>query len=184
MGQSRLLFSLFSSFQCSWQYTFMINVADDWIRTADLWSLKRSFYHLSQNHCPSFNSLPLDCLHLFSLCLWRASEVKGLSIREAFIKHYPSSKIRERENASTSSFSFFVPLRFQQKCLFMGCRHSSVDLSAPSILPPRVWVPITLSMLLSIYILNCIIWKRREYKHKRDRDLELFKKVPLQLSML
>ena len=32
---------------------------------------------------------------------------------------------------------------------FKGCRHSSVDLSAPTILPPRVQVPNPPSMLLS-----------------------------------
>ena len=37
-------------------------------------------------------------------------------------------------------------------CMYLGCRHSSVDLSAPSILPPRVRVPSTQSNLLSIYI--------------------------------
>ena len=33
----------------------------------------------------------------------------------------------------------------------VGCRHSSMDSSALSILPPRVWVPCTPSMLSSIY---------------------------------
>ena len=36
--------------------------------------------------------------------------------------------------------------------LIEGCRHSSVDLFAPSILLPQVLVPSTPSMLLSIYI--------------------------------
>ena len=36
--------------------------------------------------------------------------------------------------------------------LHFGCRHSSEDSSAPSILPPRVWVPSTHFTLLSIYI--------------------------------
>ena len=36
-----------------------------------------------------------------------------------------------------------------------GCRHSSVDSSAPSILLPRVQVPSTPSMFLSIYIDLC-----------------------------
>ena len=38
----------------------------------------------------------------------------------------------------------------QKKCS-KGCRHSSVDSSAPSNLPPWVWVPSTPSMLFSIY---------------------------------
>ena len=38
------------------------------------------------------------------------------------------------------------------KTIFLGCRYSSVDLSAPSILSLWVRVPSTPSMLLSIYI--------------------------------
>ena len=30
----------------------LINSADDWIRTADLWHCKRPLYQLSHNHCP------------------------------------------------------------------------------------------------------------------------------------
>ena len=37
-----------------------------------------------------------------------------------------------------------------------GCRHSSVDSSAPSILPPQVQVPSTPSMLFSIYIVQIV----------------------------
>ena len=33
---------------------FNINFADDWIRTADLWYLKRPLYQLSLNHCIMF----------------------------------------------------------------------------------------------------------------------------------
>ena len=40
--------------------------------------------------------------------------------------------------------------KIRVKKMDRGCRHSSVDLSAPSILPPRVWVPSTPSMLFSI----------------------------------
>ena len=47
IGHSRPPFPLFSSFQCSWQYTFNINIADDWIRTADPWSQKQPLYQLS-----------------------------------------------------------------------------------------------------------------------------------------
>ena len=51
------LFSLFSSFQYSWPKTvFYVNfIADDWIRTADLWRWKRSLYQLDHhNHRPTF----------------------------------------------------------------------------------------------------------------------------------
>ena len=37
-----------------------------------------------------------------------------------------------------------------------GCRYSSVDSSAPSILPPQVWVPSTPSTLSSIYIAQIV----------------------------
>ena len=35
---------------------------------------------------------------------------------------------------------------------FVGCRHWPVDLSVPTILPPRVWVPTTPSTLLSFIV--------------------------------
>ena len=38
----------------------------------------------------------------------------------------------------------------------MGCRHSSVDLSAPSILQPRFQVTSTPSILFSIYIVQIV----------------------------
>ena len=38
----------------------------------------------------------------------------------------------------------------------MGCRHSSVDSSAPSILPPQVRVPSTVSSLFSIYTVQIV----------------------------
>ena len=40
--------------------------------------------------------------------------------------------------------------------IFLGCRHNSVDSSAPSILPPQVRVPSTPSMLFSIYIVQTV----------------------------
>ena len=49
---------------------------------------------------------------------------------------------------------------------WLGCRHSSVDLSAPSILPPRVRVPNTTLMLLSI---NIWIVSRRKDENKQKR---------------
>ena len=53
MGHSRQLFSLFLSFQYSWQYIGNKKFANDWIRTADLWSPKRPLYQLSHNHYPT-----------------------------------------------------------------------------------------------------------------------------------
>ena len=54
-----------------------------------------------------------------------------------------------------------------KQVFFMGCCHSSVDLSAPSILTVRVWVPSTPSTLLSIciWILSC---GKDEIKQKED----------------
>ena len=49
--------------------------------------------------------------------------------------------------------------KFEQKrkiIKFKGCRHSSVDSSAPSILLPRVRVPSTPSTLFSIYIVQIV----------------------------
>ena len=40
-------FSLFSSFQDSWQFAY------DWIRTVDLWNWKEPLYQLRHNHCVS-----------------------------------------------------------------------------------------------------------------------------------
>ena len=44
--------------------------------------------------------------------------------------------------------------------LKLGCRHSSVDSSAPTILPPQVWVPSTPSTLFSFIIF--VMWKKQK----------------------
>ena len=55
-----------------------------------------------------------------------------------------------------------------------GCRHSSVDLSAPSILTSQVWVPSTPSMHFSIYKVQIVYLSRElecennENKQKED----------------
>ena len=61
----------------------------------------------------------------------------------------------------------------------MGCRHSSVGSSVPSILPPRVQLPSTPSLLLSsivkfvLYLsLHC---EKNENKQKRGRVWPIFK---------
>ena len=44
-------------FVFSIQFTVNIvqnNFADDWIRTAELWSRKRQLYQLRHNHCPTY----------------------------------------------------------------------------------------------------------------------------------
>ena len=45
-------FRLFK-FQYSWLLTFNLNLANDWIWNADLWSRKWPLYQLRHNHCPS-----------------------------------------------------------------------------------------------------------------------------------
>ena len=57
----------------------------------------------------------------------------------------------------------------------MGCRHSSVDSSASSILPPRVRVPSTQSILLHLYSSNCMFVTCIGIWTKRYRDWPIFK---------
>ena len=51
-----------------------------------------------------------------------------------------------------------------------GGRHSSVDSSTPTILPPRVRVPSTPSMLLSNYIDLCHVEKTKINKKEAGID--------------
>ena len=55
-----------------------------------------------------------------------------------------------------------------------GCRHSSVDSSVPNILPPRVRVPSTPSMLLSFIVLCYICHLKRTKINKKRPDLAHF----------
>ena len=57
----------------------------------------------------------------------------------------------------------------------LGCRHSSVDLSASTILPPQVRVPSTLSMFLSFKI-QFVMWKERKLRKKRPVSAHFLKK--------
>ena len=54
-----------------------------------------------------------------------------------------------------------------------GCRHSSVDSSAPSILPPPGQVPNAPSTLLSIYVDLCHV-ETTKISQKRCRDWPIF----------
>ena len=74
----------------------------------------------------------------------------------------------------TSMALFMEHFRSPKWVLFLGCCHSSVDSSAPSIMLPQVRVPSTPSMLFSIYIkfklYNCNLnWnvKRTNINKKR-----------------
>ena len=44
-------------FRTSKQLIVRTSLADDWIRTADLWSWKQLLYRLCHNHCPTFDTL-------------------------------------------------------------------------------------------------------------------------------
>ena len=72
-------FTLFSSFQYSWQYKVNINFANDWIWTVDFWCRKRLLYQLRHNHC-SFSqyliSLKLGLfVHIFCLFECYSSQI-------------------------------------------------------------------------------------------------------------
>ena len=66
------VFLLTADSKCS-----IYNVADDRIRTGDLWNWKRPFYQLSHNHCPAidgfFQSLLSHSCKLFSGQSYNAS---------------------------------------------------------------------------------------------------------------
>ena len=70
-GTFSATFSLFSSFQYSWQYIGNIKFADDWIRTAVLWCQKQLLYQLNHNHCQNldkYTSHHLPIHHNLQLC--------------------------------------------------------------------------------------------------------------------
>ena len=61
----------------------------------------------------------------------------------------------------------------QLKSREFGFHHSSVDLSAPSILPPQVQVLSTPSMLVSIYIVQIVYLSfelEREKKENKQKE--------------
>ena len=77
----------------------------------------------------------------------------------------------KRQNVSFEKIvKFKRPLLRNKKASFLGCRYSSVDLSAPFILLPRVWAPSTPSMLLSIkvkFVLHLSLHHCEKNKHKQ-----------------
>ena len=68
--------------------------------------------------------------------------------------------------------------------IFQGCRHSSVDSFAPSIMPPWFWLPSMPSMLFQ-YSQICAIfvlamWEKNKNKQKRGRVWPIFfKKITI-----
>ena len=78
------------------------------------------------------------------------------------------------------SYTLFGPSLVSTEKLILGCRHSSVDSSAPSIMPPRVRLPSTPSMLLS-FIVKFVLYlsllcEKNENKPKRGRVWPILKK--------
>ena len=75
MGHSRPLFSLFSSFQYTVDSKQMFNkyiknLANDWIRIADLEYRKQTLYQLSHNHFgTAFGASAAQCVYCFNLQL-------------------------------------------------------------------------------------------------------------------
>ena len=70
---------------------------------------------------------------------------------------------KEREKDAASKKGFVKLQKFQQQ----GCRQSSVDSSVPTILPPRVWVPSTPSMLVSLLVFVLYLpWEKNKIKQK------------------
>ena len=66
-------------------------------------------------------------------------------------------------------FTFEVSrINLNQDLVIKECRHSSVDLSAPTILPPRVRVPSTQSTFFTVKYCHCVE-KRTEINKKRGR---------------
>ena len=67
---------------------------------------------------------------------------------------------------------------FQTNIWLKGCRHSSVDESVPTILPPRVRVPSTPSMLLSFGV-KFVLYLSCEKNENKQKDAEFFKKYSM-----
>ena len=85
-----------------------------------------------------------------------------------------------------SGLFFFIPVfsavhivtECYLKMTWLGCRHSSVDSNAPSIMPPRVQLSSTPSMLLS-FIVKFLLYlslrcEKNENKPKRGRVWPIF----------
>ena len=133
------------------------------VRTCGLWTVEKApFCDERTYYCETMQDKPLSG--------------KGLIFIQRRIPHFnkeqqtlPKEKKRQIERLrGHGQFSLSYQTRFEShlpiKRLWIrkahpgqtdyecGVPHSTVDLSLPSILPPRVWVPSTPSRLLSIYI--------------------------------
>ena len=107
----------------------------------------REFYKLLRPHkkCVSFQS---------GLCLLCHNKRPSEDVKRHFVAHYPTTN------------KLFCGLwnLYYKTVSYRGCRHSSVDLFAPSNLPPRVQIPSTpFSLFFNLNLnLNCSMLKRQK----------------------
>ena len=127
-----------------------------------------------------------------SLLLLRSEFVSRWSL-QFFLQNYCLKRLKM--NKRGRGWSIFIWNIFWRKCFpfiwwnILGCNHSSVDSSAPTILPPSVWVPSTPSMLLSFMVkfvlyLSC---EKNEINKKRPGLARLsggrYWPIPNQISL-
>ena len=83
MGLSRLLFSLFWSFQYNWQLIYVLHrtlpMAGFEPRTSGIWLL----YQMSHNHCPNVSSITYPLISSIFLLLWKILHL----FKESFVQH-------------------------------------------------------------------------------------------------
>ena len=121
-----LMFSLFWSFQYRWQNIGNINLANDWIRTADHWCRMRPLYQLSHNHCPKVQKsvsirfrLSDRLLENFEIKIikWQFGHFAGRKWYARLITVWPyvaikmakvSTKVAQRRSHSSFHFTSYV----------------------------------------------------------------------------
>ena len=131
----------------------LIFLADDWIRTADLWIWKRKLYQLSHNHC-RFDLKRTTLLGTFV----------HTSKRKSLITNATDILLRLYLPTCCIHYSLLLYLKWtnwvvanSKKDFKKRCRHSSVDSSAPAILRPVGQIPSTPSMLFPFVVKFCTI---------------------------
>ena len=102
-------------------------------------------------NCATTTFLGLNITAKCSSTIWliqRWTTMKQISAKKLL---WHRSCLKNITNIQLKRFYWNV----KNNCIW-GCRSSSVDSSAPSILPPLVWVPSTPSTLFSIYIVQIV----------------------------
>ena len=113
---------------------------------------------------------------LFQNGNWREDKNMFCSSYSLRIEVLNKTNILSSETFLSHKNMFYFCL-FGKFLCFLGCRHSSGDSSAPTILPPQVWVPSTPSMLLS-FIVKFVLYlpcEKNENKQKEARFSPFFK---------